>query len=205
MGWIGLWTVRMMTCPTCGRGCASFCPSWPTHADDPGARRAEATGLVSNRNTNWAGMSTIRATSNISTRLRVGFHLTAKPGSPITLRCTAARLKPYAVPGSAPSMWLRTPRTGDQLAQWIELGAIVGEPADCLGRACQHRCRLDRRAVGPEVRGADRAGRPDGGGARGGRREALPRDHSHRAICGHRATGSTRCAGGALVHHTCYS
>ncbi len=44
-------------------------------------------------------------------------------------------------------MWLRTPRTGDQLAQWIELGAIVGEPADCLGRACQHRCRLDRRLL----------------------------------------------------------
>jgi hypothetical protein len=61
MGWIVLWTVRMMTCPARGRGCASFCPRWQTYADHPGVRKSRATGFVSNRNMSCAAMSTIRA------------------------------------------------------------------------------------------------------------------------------------------------
>jgi hypothetical protein len=63
MGWIVLWTVRMMTCPARGRGCASFCLSWPSNADDPGVRKAAQPVFVGNRNMNWVGMSTIRSTS----------------------------------------------------------------------------------------------------------------------------------------------
>ena len=47
MGWIVLWTVRMMAYPWPeGQGYASFCPSWPTSADNPGVKRAQATGFV---------------------------------------------------------------------------------------------------------------------------------------------------------------
>ena len=40
---------------------ASFCPSWPTTADDPGVKKAQATGFVQQPQHEWAGMSTIRA------------------------------------------------------------------------------------------------------------------------------------------------
>jgi LmbE family N-acetylglucosaminyl deacetylase len=44
-------------------------------------------------------------------------------------------------------------RLDDQLPQWIELGRDRRRAADGVGRASQHRRRVDRRAVGPHVRG----------------------------------------------------
>ncbi len=53
MGWIVLWTDQDDdVAPPVGEDSPSFCPSWPTDADDPGVRKSRATGFVSNRNMN---------------------------------------------------------------------------------------------------------------------------------------------------------
>ncbi len=74
----------------------------------------------------------------------------------------------------------------------IELGAIVGEPPTVWGGPLSIDVALTGELLDRTCAGPGRAGRPDRGGARGDRREALPRDHPDRAVCGFRAGDDTR-------------